>query len=108
MPLYRIEVECNNEGELETVLADGRWDCTVVEAPRREMTKHVKTVTVIDPDTCGRVEVEIRKLVESGVMVGFDGSYLDQLGEDEHPLNPYENDCLAVIPDNEDKIQEGE
>jgi hypothetical protein len=61
-------------------------------------TKHVKTVTVIDPDTGGEVEVEIRKM-ESGPMVGIDGSYLEQdVGE---VLSPYDNNEVLDIPDNE-------
>jgi hypothetical protein len=31
LTLYRIEIEAENEGELETVLADGRWSVEVIE-----------------------------------------------------------------------------
>jgi len=62
-------------------------------------SKHVKTVTVIDPDSKGEVEVEIRKM-ETGGMVGFDGSWLQQ--HDENPFSPYDENAVVVVPDNED------
>lgn len=51
-------------------------------------SRYVSTVTVIDPDSGDEVEVEIRKL-ETGAMVGLDGSWLQQF--DEHPRSPYDD-----------------
>lgn len=63
-------------------------------------TKHVKTITVIDPDTGGAVEVEIRKDTVTGAMVGLDGSVL----ADEHaPLfDPYNEGDTLIVPDDEE------
>jgi hypothetical protein len=65
-------------------------------------TKFVQVVTVIDPDTFGPVEVEIRKM-ETGPMVGIDGSYLEQdVGEVLSPYDdPFANDTILDIPDDE-------
>jgi hypothetical protein len=53
---------------------------------------------VIDPDTNLEVEVEIRKL-ESGGMVGIDGSWLEQ---DVGPVySPYDKNVVLLIPDDE-------
>jgi hypothetical protein len=61
-------------------------------------TKFVQIVTVIDPDTNLEVEVEIRKL-ESGGMVGIDGSWLEQ---DVGPVySPYDKNVVLLIPDDE-------
>jgi hypothetical protein len=61
-------------------------------------TKHVQCVTVIDPDSGGEVEIEIRKL-ESGSMVGIDASWLDA---DEGPTySPYDKGVELAIPDDE-------
>jgi hypothetical protein len=38
--------------------------------------KLIKTITVIDPDSKGEVEIEIYKL-EGGGMVGIDGSFME-------------------------------
>lgn len=65
----------------------------------REPTIPVTCLTVIDPDSKLPVEVEIRKCVESGAMVGIDGSYLEQ--EVDEIRNPY-NPGLLGIPDDED------
>lgn len=40
-------------------------------------SKFVKIISVIDPDSNLPVEIEIRKL-ETGAMVGIDGSFLEQ------------------------------
>jgi len=72
--------------------------------PHRENTKHVAIVNVIDPDTCLECPVEIRK-TESGVLVGFDGAYLEALGDEEHPFSPYEENTVLVIPDDEHESQ---
>jgi hypothetical protein len=62
-------------------------------------TRYVTTVTVIDPDSGGEVEVEIRKIDESGAMVGIDGSYLEQdVGE---VNNPYGDGELCIPYDEE-------
>ena len=63
-------------------------------------SKHVCVVTVTDPDTHLPVEVEIRKM-ETGPMVGFDGSFLEQLDEDEHPRSPYDEDAWVIVPDDD-------
>jgi hypothetical protein len=65
---------------------------------KTEKTKHVCTVTVIDPDTGNEVEVEIRK-TESGVMVGLDGSFLEQC--EEQPFSPYDKNVRLIVPDDE-------
>jgi hypothetical protein len=61
-----------------------------------ERTKYVCTVTVFDPDTNLPVEVEIRKCVKSGALVGLDGSFLEQ--EPDVVRNPYNKGNLN-IPD---------
>jgi len=63
-------------------------------------TSHVTTVTVIDPDSNLPVDVEIRKMA-TGPMVGIDGSFLEQLGDDEQPNSPYDDDAKILVPDNE-------
>jgi hypothetical protein len=63
------------------------------------MTKWIGTIRVIDPDTGNLVEVELRKL-ESGGIVGLDGSYLHDLADDEQPNNPYD-DGKIIVPDDE-------
>jgi len=61
-------------------------------------SKYVTTITVTDPDSKLDVEVEIRKL-ESGGMVGIDGSYLEQ---DVGPVySPYDKNVEIIIPDDE-------
>lgn len=61
-------------------------------------TKFITVVTVIDPDSGAPVEVEIRKL-ETGPMVGIDGSWLEQ--EMEPTYSPYDNGAELDIPDDE-------
>jgi hypothetical protein len=64
-------------------------------------TKLVQTVTVIDTDSNLPVELEVRKL-ESGGMVGIDGSWLAQ---DEGPTySPYDKGVELVIPDDEEDV----
>jgi hypothetical protein len=61
-------------------------------------SQFVTKVTVIDPDSGGPVEIEIRKL-ESGPMVGIDGSFLEQ---DVGPVNsPYDLGFTINISDDE-------
>ena len=61
-------------------------------------TKYAAHVTVIDPDNGLPVELEIRKM-ETGGMVGIDGSYLEQ---DVGPVySPYDKGVLLEIPDDE-------
>lgn len=61
----------------------------------------MQTVTVIDPDSNLPVELEVRKL-ESGGMVGIDGSWLAQ---DEGPTySPYDKGVELVIPDDEEDV----
>jgi hypothetical protein len=59
-------------------------------------SKYVKTVTVIDPDTKGEVEIEIRKLANGG-MVGLDASFLSQT--DDEIYSPYDRDTVMNLPD---------
>lgn len=61
-------------------------------------SKCVCQVLVVDPDTQDIVEVEIRKLENSGGMVGLDGNWLDQ--SDENPTDPYDGKKFKV-PDDE-------
>jgi len=64
-------------------------------------TKFVKSITVTDPDTGGEVEIEIRKL-DTGAMVGIDGSYLEQdVGA---VYSPYDKGIKLDIPDDEDHL----
>src|SRR5207249_4747791 len=63
------------------------------------MTKCIGTIQVIDPVTGNLVEVELRKL-ETGGIVGLDGSYLDDLADDEQPNNPCD-DGKIIVPDDE-------
>lgn len=60
----------------------------------------VTTVTVLDPDTKLPVEVEIRKL-ESGEMVGLDGSSVEDYGGF---FSPYKKSTLFLVPDDEPPI----
>lgn len=61
----------------------------------------VKLVTVVDPYTGDEVEIEIRKM-ETGSMVGIEGSYLDQ---DVGPVySPYDKGREIDIPDDEEMI----
>jgi hypothetical protein len=62
-------------------------------------TKWVGVVTVCDPDTGLPVQVEIRKDMESGAMVGIDCSFLES---DVGPVySPYNYGSVLEIPDNE-------
>lgn len=99
MPLYRIELDVESEAELEVAVADGRWKPELVVIDTVQ-SKHVQTVTINDPDTGLPVEVEIRKL-ETGPMIGLDGSYLAQLCDGENPLSPYDPDTVIDVPDDE-------
>ena len=67
--------------------------------PKRHPTIHVKTVTVIDPDTSEPVELEIRKDLTTGALVGLDGSFLEQLDAD--PRDPYNAGQSLIVPDSE-------
>ena len=61
----------------------------------------VAHVTVTDPDTKLPVEVEIRKDLETGAMVGLDGSFLAQMDEQDTVCDPYNPGELIEIPNNE-------
>lgn len=63
-----------------------------------EKTKFVTRVDVVDPDTNQLVTIEIRKCLESGAMIGIDGSFLEQ--DVDRVRNPY-NDGFLDIPDDE-------
>ena len=70
------------------------------QALTKQATKPVTVVTVTDPDSGGEVEVEIRKAVEGGYLVGIDGSYLDQ---DVGPVyDPCNFGCVLIVPDDEE------
>ena len=69
--------------------------------PKRHPTIRVTTVTVIDPDTAGPVEVEIRKDLTTGAMVGLDGSFLEQLDADTR--DPFNAGAVLIVPDTEFK-----
>lgn len=69
-------------------------------------SKYVTSLQVKDPDTDQLVEMEIRKL-DTGAMIGFDGSYLEQLGDNEHPFSPYDEDTIIVVPDDENNKSVG-
>jgi len=69
-----------------------------VEVAEAIKTKYVQTVTVVDPDSGGDVSVEVRKL-ETGPMVGVDGSYLEQ--EVGPVFSPYDRGVELEIPDDE-------
>ena len=62
-------------------------------------SKHVQTVLVTDPDTGGLCEVEIRKLLEGGTLVGLDGAFLEQT--DDNAFSPYDKGVEIIIPDDE-------
>jgi hypothetical protein len=49
--------------------------------------KYVKTVTVVDPDSGGEVDIAIYKM-ETGGMVGVDESFL--MNTDEPLFSPYD------------------
>ena len=61
-------------------------------------SKFVTIISITDPDTKMKVEVEIRKL-ESGGMIGLDGSFL---GQDAGTVySPYDKNVVIVIPGDE-------
>lgn len=62
------------------------------------VSKHVLTVTVIDPDTHLQVEVEIRKL-DSGLLVGFDECFLSHMEDEDRIRNPYGPGLIEVPSD---------
>ncbi len=102
MPLYRIEVTCADEEALGKIIADGQWKAHEVRLDLVR-SRPICIIAVLDPDTKMSVEVEIRKL-ETGQMVGIDGSFLGDLvgePEEEGPLSPYHADTLIVVPDDE-------
>jgi hypothetical protein len=63
-------------------------------------TKFIQLVTVRDPDSGLDVELEIRKDLAFGALVGLDGSYLD---EDVGPVfDPYNRGGELEIRDDEE------
>ena len=68
-------------------------------AAQKHRTRHVTTVTVTDPDTAAPVELEVRKDLVTGAMVGLDGSYLEQ--EVGPIFDPYNAGEQLLIGDNE-------
>ena len=87
--------------DTEAVLVDDagckfRLDLPAAKSVEAIKTKYVQTITVIDPDSGGDVSVEVRKL-ETGPLVGIDGSYLEQ---DVGPVySPYDRGIELEIPD---------
>lgn len=76
----------------------------MVQPPRNQFSansKYVGTVTVVDPDSGLPVEVEIRKM-DTGAMVGLDGSYLEQMGDEEAVYSPYDPGQPIVVPTDEE------
>ena len=63
-----------------------------------EKTKFISHITVIDPDSNMPVELEVRKCLLSGAMVGVDGSFLEQ--DVDTVNNPY-NEGKLIIPNDE-------
>lgn len=63
--------------------------------PKQTKSEYVTTVTL------GDEEIEIRRL-EGGPLIGLDGAYLHQLGDGEHPNNPYD-EGIIIVPDDEEK-----
>lgn len=59
-------------------------------------SKFVTIVTVTDPDSGLPVEVEIRKL-ESGAMIGIDGSFLEQMADEDVIFSPYDSGNAAFV-----------
>ncbi len=79
--------------------------CSVVAMSFKHPTKHVAIITVTDPDSGQAIEMEIRKDMQTGLLVGLDGTYLEQLDgspEDANPASPYDDDTALVIPDDEE------
>ena len=79
---------------------ESHFEVPIIEepAPAEIGSSYVTTVTVVDPDTNGTVDIEIRKL-NTGAMVGIDGSYL---ANDVGPTHsPYDPNYRIVIPDDE-------
>jgi len=65
--LFRIEVECETEAELEVVLADGRWKATIVpELPPRAVDIHVAggTISVDFTEGAGKVRSNLHRTQE--------------------------------------------
>lgn len=60
-------------------------------------TKYVTAIKVIDPDTDEVVEIEIRKMATGG-MVGLDGSFLDQMSDDDDLFSPYDRNERILVP----------
>lgn len=64
--------------------------------------KFVKEITVIDPDTKGKVQMAVYKH-QNGGMLAIDSSYLEQVAEDNDELDCYViNDPFAPIGEPQD------
>lgn len=61
-------------------------------------TKYISTITVTDPDSKLPVEVEIRKVIETGALIGLDASFLEL---EVSVFSPYDWDVELEIPDDE-------
>lgn len=90
--------DAQDEGSIEKLLNAIRG--AVEYESSLVLTKHVTTITVIDPFNDNMpVELDIRKL-DSGELVGLDGQYLEQVADAEQPHNPYRPGRM-LVPDDE-------
>lgn len=65
--LYRIEVEAENEGKLETILADGRWKYKAVPEKKLRVDIHVVGGTInieLPVDGGGKVLSDLHRTEE--------------------------------------------
>jgi hypothetical protein len=76
---------------------------TEVDEPKIRKAKLVKEITVIDPDTKGKVKLTVYKS-ENGGMFAMDSSFLDQCYQDEiYPIirDPFESEGnLMLVEEN--------
>lgn len=70
---------------LQLVLSKFRPDLFVDHTPHP--SKVLQEVSIMDPDTGNIVTLEVRKDLETGALVGLDGSYLENT--DEPVYDPY-------------------
>lgn len=62
------------------------------------MSKFVSIITVTDPDTGNKCDVEIRKL-ENGLLIGLDGCYLHAMGDEDVIISPYDGSEVEIPTD---------
>lgn len=97
----RVTLECAHGHQWQAVVSED-FEGEGRKVPQTtETTKHVTTVTVIDPDTGLPCDVEIRK-TESGALVGLDAAYLEDIGgSNDQPWSPYEKGVQLIVPEDE-------